>query len=240
MKRWAMRLPLSTVPALGQLRLLPGIDAALVGEEIWLRGDALRDDDERPLRTVPGGQRFAVSDEAELTPLGARVPTGYVPGAQWQPLREFAQLQLPFEPLSRFSLAPQNLVLAGDRAERPASAILTSLSAWAAYADSAPLVRLSRLSFLAASDERVLIVGNPLPPLSGARYWEAAGMYVAAGYHWQPAIDPILVRRALRLNEFDLAIWHADGSWERAGRDDLVAARRGAVRATVEGLTHGQ
>lgn len=239
MRRWAIRMPRDSVPALALLRLLPAIEGALVGEEIWLRGDALRDDDEGLLRAVPGAERFEVNDEAELIPLGGRVPTGYLPGVAWQPLSEFARPALPLAPLASSTPALEPLVLAVDDVERPIAALLTSLASWAAYADCAPLVRLSRLSFLASSDNRVLIVGTPLPPLAGVRYWEAEGCYVAAGFHWQPAIDPLLVRRALRLDDNELAIWHADGSWERASRDDLVLARRGAVRATAEGAPHG-
>jgi MoxR-vWA-beta-propeller ternary system protein len=239
MKCWALRMPTGAAPAVGPLRLLPGVEAALVADDLWLRGAKLRDDDERQLREIPGAERFAIGDDAELIPPGARVPIGWLPEAQWLPLPEFARLELALAPLQHSPPRQQPLVLAGDDVERPIAAILTSIDALSEYADSAPLVRLLRLKFLASSDGRVLIVGAPLPPLAGERFWESEGIFVAAGYRWQPAIDALLVRRALGLAENELAMWRADGTWERASREDLVLARRDAVRATREGLQDG-
>ena len=236
MTRWAVRMPRASASSLGALRLLPGIEAALGGDEIWLRGETLREGDELQLRLLPGAERYSVDDEGALVPAEHRVPAGWLPNAPWLPLREFLRVTLPLTPLPPSAVARQLLTLAADTAERPIAAILTSIGLWSAYADSAPLVRLSRLSFLTCSDGGVLIVGTPLPSLTGQRYWESEGMFVAAGRSWQPAVDAQLVRRALGLAGGELAIWHADGSWERGRRDDLVAARRSSVRATVEGL----
>lgn len=239
MNRWALRMPRDAAPALGPLRLLPGIEAASVGDEVWLRGDALTEDQQQRLRAVPGADRFFVNQDGELTPAGARLPTGWLPEAGWLPLAELVRPSMSLAALPAAAPARLPLTLVRDNGVRPVSAILTSFDAWSAYAESAPLVRLSRLAFLADHDARVLIVGTPLPPLAGDRYWETDGIYVAAGFHWQPAVDARLVRRSLGLAEGELALWHSDGLWERASRDDLVAARRSAVRATREGLSHG-
>ena len=50
------------------------------------------------------------------------------------------------------------------RAEAGA-ALLTTWPQWLAYATAAPEIRLRGLRFAVAADERVLLLGTPLPPI---------------------------------------------------------------------------
>ena len=68
-----------------------------------------------------------------------------------------------------------------------------------------------------------------LPPLPGQRWVEQEGIAVPAGWTWTPAVEAALVRQVFGLAAGDVALWHADGAWERIAGDEFVRATRAAV-----------
>jgi hypothetical protein len=235
---WAASIPRSAAAGLGPLRFLAGAEACFADELIWLRGNELSDADELRVRQLPGAERFQVNEAQELIPPGALLPVGKLPAGDWQKLISFIVPELPPPRIVAGSLPRLSLTLVRDAEQRDVAALLTSFERWREYALQAPQVRLSPLQFAASSAGNVLIVGTPLPPISGTFFTEASGIYVAAGWHWSPAVSAAVVRRALQLQPDDLALWHATGHWELICRTDFVAARRAAVRATGEALEH--
>lgn len=239
MNGWAIAVPRTSAAALARLRLLSGAEACLVEGHIWLRITRLSKDDQRQLRAVPGALRYERMADNVLRPWGALLPTRRLPDASWQPLREVLALALKTRPGNTSVTPALALTLVREHRERPAAALRTTLREFSAYADRAPLARLTRLHLLANSRGEALLFGSPLPPLPGQRYWESEQIFVAAGYCWQPAVDATVIRRVLRCDALDLILWHADASWQAVSRDQLVLATRSAVRATIEELAHG-
>ena len=233
---WAASLPLAAVAGLAPLRFLGGAEAMIVDEHIWLRGDQLAEADELRLRQVPGLERFDIRDRGELFRVGSLLPYGQLPSGSWKKLCEFLQPERPPLRIVSGTWPQQTLSLVRDTEQREVSALLTSIKAWEEYALSAPQVRLNPLKFAMNGDGQVLIVGTPLPPLVGERFWEVKGIFVAAGWHWSPAVDAVIVRRVLQLGDDDFGLWHATGRWELIRKDDFVAARRATVRATAAGV----
>jgi hypothetical protein len=234
MSRWAVCIPRSSLSTLAALRLLSDVVACATSDSIWLSGDdSLRENDELRLRQIPGAQRYQVTDDDELIPLGARLPMGRLPVEQWIALGSLLVPQLVTQELPRFPPAKEALVLVRDDRERRTAGILCGLNAFAVYAETASELRLSRLRFIANTDGNVLVIGTPLPPLEGLRYWEDSGIFVAAGYDWQPSVEACVVRQTFGLNDDELAIWAGHGHWDRASRSQFVSARRAAVRAST-------
>lgn len=233
---WAASLPLSAVAGLAPLRFLAGAEAIVLGEQIWLRGEVLSDADELRLRQVPGLERFDVRELGILFRAGSLLPCGELPSGAWQRLRELLQPEAPPLRIVGSTWPQLTLSLVRDTEQREVTALLTTIQAWEEYALTAPQARLSPLKFAMNSDGLVLIAGSPLPPLVGQRLWEAKGIFIAAGWHWSPAVEATIVRRVLQLGEHDYALWHADGGWELIRQNDFVAARRAAVRATAAGV----
>ncbi|WP_254514001.1 hypothetical protein [Anatilimnocola floriformis] len=233
---WAASLPLTAVAGLASLRFLSGAEALVVGEQVWLRGEALNDADELRLRQTPGLERFDIRERDELFSTGSLLPCGRLPTGAWRKLRDFIQPEQPPLRIVSGTWPQLTLSLVRDTVQRETTALLTSLRDWEQYALSAAQVRLNPLKFAMNGDNQVLIVGSPLPPLTGQRFWEEKGIFTAAGWHWSPAVEVAIIRRVLQLGDHDLALWYADGRWELIRQDDFVAARRAAVRATAAGV----
>jgi hypothetical protein len=171
-----------------------------------------------------------------LLPAGARVPQGWLPQGPWTAIGRWMGFELPPALLAGRGDATVSPALVRSDRMREASLLLARFDLWAAYAIEAPQIRLDRWRFAVAADGRVAIHGRPLPPLPGQRWVEQEGIAVPAGWTWTPAIEAALLRQVFGLAEGDVALWHADGAWERIAAEEFVRATRVAVRETTKNL----
>jgi hypothetical protein len=189
------------------------------------------------LAAVAGARRFSVLADGQLLPPGARVPQGWLPQGPWTALLRWMGFELPPAVLAGRSEATAPLALVRSDRMEDASLLLARFDLWAAYAVTAPQVRLDRWRFAVAADGRVAVHGRPLPPLPGQCWVEREGIAVPAGWTWTPAVEAALVRQVFALAAGDVALWHADGAWERIAGEQFVRATRAAVRETAHEMT---
>jgi hypothetical protein len=251
-ERWAAALPIAHAAHLGRFRLRGGIEVCQQGETLWLSGSDLEAVDVT-LRGLPDVRRFRHLPDDQLVEVEQRVPSCMLPAGTWVTLGIWLKGVLPQTAWP--GQAPPRIALRLERAVTPRVPTLLELplSAWQAYAATAPQVRLDRLSFALDSRKRVLVRGTPLPPLAGRRFVEFDGIAVPIGWHWTPAVDAQTVRACLQLdaNESgprqtqgvlengrgDLALLtNEDCRWERIPGDAFVQATRSAVRMSAEAL----
>ena len=235
---WAICLGKADLAAVARLRQMAAIEVCELPEQVWLRGPALDAKLHRRLAAMPGARRFFVLPDGQLQPVASRLPQNRLPNGPWMPLATRLTLGLP--PASLAGRSEERVPLTLVRSARPAvaSVLLTHIDRWAAYAITAPRVRLDRWQFAATADGRVIVRGTPLPPLPGERWVECEGIATPAGWRWSPAVEAAIVRAVFGLQPGDLALWQTDGTWQRVRAADFTAASRAAVRATAEGLQH--
>lgn len=229
-------VPLGSVPRLGALRRISGVEARETsGGNAWLRG--LPDDSEalRQLRAVLGCKVYCSLPDGQLVPYEGTVPTSRLPLGEWQPLSKFLDVVLPTK---RFAGQPPQTTavrLVRSPVPRLTELLMLSPETWAAYTRTAPQVRLDPLSF-AASGKSVLVVGNPLPSLSGDHFTLDEGIAVPAGYAWQPSVKAGVLRHKLGLRADDLAIFSPEGHCSIVRAEAFVRASRSAAHLTAEAL----
>ena len=238
---WAVRLPPSSAPAAGALRLRTDVRVAEAGDWLWLRGDQMDAALDLELRKIPGARRYTVNPDGSVTEVGRRLPAADLPrGGAWPTLSSW--LAPRPQPAALAGLTPARAPLRVERGggERPADVLVTTAAAFAHYAAGAPAARLRRLRFAAASDGRAVIMGEPLPPLPGRRYSSDRGVAVPCGFVLSPRLDAAVLRPLLGLSaDGDLALFHDDGSYERVDALNFARAARGTARATRDALAAG-
>ncbi len=175
---------------------------------------------------------------ASFSPWPAGFPKNRLPGGPWVSLPKWLALELPPAGLAGRSEQRTPMVLVRSSRPETASVLLTSIDRWEAYAIQAPQVRLDRWQFAVAEDGRVVVRGEPLPPLPGERWVDREGIAVPAGWRWSPPVEAAIVRAVFGLEPGDLALWQTDGTWQRIRAADFMPASRAAVRATAEGFRH--
>ncbi|MCC6738131.1 MAG: hypothetical protein IT452_03735 [Planctomycetia bacterium] len=228
---WAVRLDAARASAGAALRLVPGIEACEAGGHVWLRGPEGGEELALALRRLPGADRYEVLPGGALRVPGKRVPAGALPAGPWVAAADWAAAEpqagaLPAELTQRVKARVEPAA-----EERPANLLRVPLAAFAAWAESAPAVRLRGLAF-AASEDEALVRGEPPPPLPGRAYAEAGGIAVPCGRALVPAAGAAAWRERLGLAEGDLALFDDDGTFERIPAAAFVRASRSAARAT--------
>jgi hypothetical protein len=80
--------------AVAQMRLTPGVRAAVAGDDLWLRGESVDDRVRAALRQLAPAEIYAVTPEALLVPAGRRLPVGRLPeGLSWFAIAQFFPLK---------------------------------------------------------------------------------------------------------------------------------------------------
>ena len=236
MKQWTLSLAREDAPALAPLRLTPGLEVAEDGSTIWLRGHSSDEQLSRALKNLPVRERFEWVTADRLRPIYSRLPTVAVPDLAWRPIAEWIQVQLPAGALPGELGAKIRLRLVRSPQERRPNVLLTDFATWKEFALTAPEIRLRRLRFAVSSGRETVIWGVPLPPLPGRLFVEEEGVAVAAGFGWWPQVSPEVLRHVFQAGEDALVVWDQEGMVRRLHAEQLVAASRGAVRATAAGL----
>jgi hypothetical protein len=233
---WAISMDEKDASSLASLRLVPGIEVALAGSVVWLRGRATDESTSPKLAALPVRKRYEWLEPDLLRQLGHRIPSERLPAASWGPLREWLQVRIPVAALPAGLPATVPLRLIRSTEERQADLLLTTIELFRRFSTDAAQVRLERLRFAASADGRVLVKGTPLPPLPGQRFVLYQGVAVPAGFAWQPAVSAEVVIQRFNVSGDALVLWNADDTITRLHQEQLIPVTRSAVRKTAERL----
>ena len=230
---WAVQLSSSSTGAALPLRSHRTVEIWRQGGDVYLRGEGEWEQIEALAKQIPDAIHYRVLEDGQLVRVGRFIPEGRLPEGPWERFASVCELRpgVAAMPGTLARRTPIRIVRLDN--EQTAGALLTSTAAWAAYASDAPQVRLNVLRFAAAADRRVLIVGNPLPPIPGEYLMEREGLAVPCGFAWEPALQPSIVRRVLGLADGDMALLRVDASYEIIRGGSLVRASRSAARHTL-------
>lgn len=228
---WAASLPVSAAHSIARLRLTPGISAAVGSGALWLRGEHGDDTTREAVRQVAPTTMYGIGRDEMLTRIGERLPSLRLPHLSWTPIAEFVRVTIPQSLLAGAREGRAMLTLTPSEHARPANALLTSLRHFAAWSDDAPDFRFRPLRY-AASGDRVLVIGEPVPSIDGLRLYEVEGLCIPCGFATAPAIDAASLRMILALGAGDIALFEVD-RWHLIPADVLVPVSRSSVRLTA-------
>jgi hypothetical protein len=217
---------------LGAVRCIPQLQAAAYQGAIWLRGIPVTGETDLRIRQLPGIHTYVADDKGRLFPLGKPTPVMALPELDWQPLREFLPVSLPVSGLPGIANINAPVGLAPFNSDEMPNALLTDLTTWKAYAETAPAIRLEQTKFAVSVGDDVLILGDPLPPMPGKALVRRGLLIFPAGWHLDPPFILPLVETTLIPTGDALLLFDIDGSWQRIEQADFVNTTRSAVRAT--------
>jgi hypothetical protein len=229
----AARLAMAHAAQCGPLRTQTGLEVCVDGEVLWLRAEEADESLQKRLRGLPAAELFHVKANGALCRVGSRVPQGFLPLGPWTPLSKWMGVTLPVSALAGRLQNRVSLHLVPSNVPREPNSLLTSLSTWAAYCETAPQVRLDCWHFAVSAAGQVLVRGLPLPPLPGMRLIEEQGIAVTCGQSWAPRVDAKLLGPLFNLSPNDVLLWTAEDHREIVTSDQFVKATRSAVRTTL-------
>lgn len=235
-----LRLAPADVSALQPLRLERGVEVRCEAGGIWIRLHAEAEEAARVLGGVPALERFTADADDLLRHRGGLVPRGKMPAHGWQPLREWLAVEAPpiFAPAGT-AVPRAALRLRRGGTPLPTAGLLVSISAWVAYAENAPRIRLQQLRYATSRAEgRALLFGDVLPPLPGTHF-VAPGprILVPAGFTWAPAIDAAALRSVAQARPGDFVWWREEEGLALLDEALFVPAARAGIRQLREAET---
>ncbi|MFY0254467.1 hypothetical protein ACDQ55_10985 [Chitinophaga sp. 30R24] len=224
---------------LGTVRHLPGLCAALDDQQLWLRGIPWPEKPDPLIQQLPAMHTYLLDKENRLFPLNGLTPVNTLKQLSWKPLPELLPITLPISAMP--AALPNCLPLRLQPCLQPQSsyALLTTWQTWYNYGTTAAEARLKALSFAAAADHKVLIIGHPLPPIPGKEYILQHQLLLPAGYSFDPAGIAPIVSAHLNPAGQDLLLFDTTGAWERIPQTAFVTASRSAIRLTQKELDNG-
>ncbi|MBO9732259.1 MAG: hypothetical protein J7623_26695 [Chitinophaga sp.] len=238
-KEMVMLLPAAQYAALGAVRCLPGLTAAMDRDELWLRGIPYPEEPHPLILQLPALHTWLLNDNAQLFPMGKLTPVATLKQLNWISLPELLPVMLPVSGMPALLPAREPVQLAPSAEPQSGNALLTTFDNWYQYANMAPATRLQALSFATSADRQVLIMGSPLPPIPGQEYVLQEQLLLPAGYSFTPPGITTIVNQQLNAAQTDLLLFRTNGHWERIPTTAFVKADRSAVRLTQKELEHG-
>lgn len=233
MSELIMVLSRADKPALGALRSLPGLQAADDGELVWLRGIAIAEEIDLRIRQLPALHTYELKDGELLFPPNALTPVSKLQTFNWQPLSQFITVTLPVSGMpGKITQQHRVRLIPCDTADK-SDALLTSLETFKTWVATAPKMRLQVLRFAVSENNRVLIIGSPLPPIPGREYIIRDGILLPCGYQF----DPPAIAALLNTDPDEWLLFEPDGHWQPVPKDCFVPVTRNGVRLS-EGRAH--
>lgn len=199
-------------------------------EAYWLRVPAA---DDAIFRKLPLLGRWTADAGGRLVRLGGRVPEAVLPAEGWQALAALLPVGPPCRTRPGLPPVPIGFCLEPAADEQPATALLCRWEHFAAWAETAFADRLEALRFACCDDGRTLVAGTPPPAIPGTGYHRAGRLFLPCGWRLPDSVWPELLEDLLRLGTNRISMLHPDGSHEDIDEENLVPARRAAIRSTA-------
>jgi len=202
-------------------------------------------DAERILSLLAGSDVFEMDSVGRLFPRGKKVPTEQLSQKIiWMPIGQLLRLWLPpvVKPDAQLSIAPIPLRWGVSEQTIAPNSILCSLEDWGSFVLRNFQQRWKLLRFacnatsqiqLAGKCLNTLVVGSPVPNIPGIRLSCVDQILVPIPHCWVPNVPAGAVRRSLSMQSEEWLLWWSESSLEIISDNELIAASRVSVRATL-------
>lgn len=235
MKNWVLVLQGSDLPKIGKIRCWLGMQAAELEGQLWLRCPMQQAELEEALRCLPLLFTYREDEQGLLFREGQLTPSARLPQLNWTPLTEYISVELPTAALPAMAPNKYTVKLTPLATAQNGVGLKTTLEQWQQYAETAPAIRLECLHFALSEIGEVMILGEPLPPISGEEFWQRGSVLLPAGYDLEwPIVAELLAIRENTAGQYYL-VFDQKGNWEKIEKECFVPATRAGIRASKSG-----
>lgn len=232
MQEYVFKLLEKDKDALGFVRCMDGLKVAEYDGYIWLRGISISAEIPLQLKQLPIKNTYTVNEHQQLFDIGKLVPIAQLQHLNWLSIASYITVEAPTAALPGVTNERTTIKLVASTEEKNSTALLTTLSIWKQYAETASAIRLAPLQFAVSENNEVLIIGTPLPPLPGKSFWQLGGLYLPDGYVFEFTMAASFINKQLNAKKDAILVFNTDGSYHRIDRSFFIPAKRSAIRLT--------
>lgn len=221
----------SDLESLGNIRTFPDLFIATDQKNIWLKGIPLEKANAPIFQSLPAIESYYLDDENRLFPIGKKTPVGKLEEKEWKPLQSFLKIELPTSLLPGETDLKYDIQIIDTEGIKESFALLTDLTTWKTYAETASTTRLKALKYAVSENNEVFIVGNPLPAISGKSFWLRNSILLPNGKDLEfPFLSTLLIQK-MDIEKGDLLVFK--NKWIKIKLTDFQAATRSSIRKTL-------
>jgi len=172
-----------------------------------------------------------------LFPFHAHLPERALPSESWQPLATVLPFQKPPSALLGLSPSCLSVTLEISSTYHPSTAVLTSQKAAQFWLEKAFSFRLAPLRFAFSESQELLILGSPLPPLTGILLYQIGKLLIPSGLGLPAYLHHLDLEEALHLREDQIALLGKDSA-EVILEEQFLPATRANFRTSFRYAEH--
>lgn len=230
MKNWVLVLQGPDLSKVGKIRCWPGMQAAELKGQLWLRCPMQQAELEGALRCLPALYTYREDEQGLLFREGQLTPSTHLPKLNWTPLTEYIPVELPTAALPAMAPNKYAVKLIPLATAQNGVGLKITLEKWQQYAETTPAIRLECLHFALSEMGEVMLLGEPLPPIPGEEFWQRGSVLLPAGYDLEwPIVAELLNARENGEGLYYL-VFDREGNWEKIGKECFVPATRAGIR----------
>ena len=194
------------LPSLGPYRQYSDWELAKAGEESCFIKAPISEEYTELFSKIPFTNRWYL-DDGKLYLQGHTLPSRTIQGLQWFSLASFLPLS-PVLPVSNEDyFSHLSIELEPAFTESESRAMICSYQEFKRWVETASELRMNPLKYAVSSDERVFILGTPLPPIYGVSYYQEGAIFLPAGKQLPENIHFQLIESSLNLTRKQIAIF---------------------------------
>ena len=224
------------LPDLATIRHWSNLKMAYDATSIWVKDFDYAQVHSVTIKSIPFKKLYEGRD-SKLFPLGSLLPVGSIPNVLWTAIDRAIPITLPAVNHNFFGIDEQiEINLVPTEQEHPIYGICTTLDQLASYIETAPSIRLKNLNWVVLSSDAVLIVGEPLLPISGAAVWKQNNHLLPAGYNFEFPLLAEMIYASFNLSNPSLILWNESNLSQIVPLSTIRPLSVSSVRNTIANL----
>jgi len=218
---------------LAVLRGFLNLKVAFEDDFIWLTGFDEQQISGTSIKTIPyitvyyakGGKLFLKNSQ---------LPDCNEPSFLWTPILRAFPLETALFNHNYFGLNQKiDLKLISFDDDRKSDYMEVELDLLDDYIQTAPAIRLKKLSWVVVNDKVAIIKGTPLLPISGDVFWSTGDFIIPAGYNFDLHLLTKFLNKKINPNSNFFIVWNKNTSYYKIHKSEFIPLTISSFRKTT-------
>lgn len=212
------------------IRAYNNIKIAEDNDLLWVRYFSEIEELDKKIKKLPIKNRYKLDKKDNIFPIEKITPIGNIKNLQWFPINEYINIEIPNSLMSGIINQKYETKIIKSNFYQESSALITDFSTFINYIEIASEIRFKHLIFSLSNDNRVIIIGNPLPPIKGNEYWLKNNILIPCGYNFEIPIISSIISKKENLENNAFLLVNINNVYEKIQKENFVPVTRSSVR----------
>ena len=218
---------------IAKLRQWTNLKVAFEEDKIWITNFERYQIESTEVKSIPYKSLY-YSNNNKLFLKHSLLPSRKEPSLLWTPIERALPLKIDNYNHNFFGISEDLAIkLIPTQESKEAEMMLLSLKTLNTYAETAPEIRLAKLSWVIINDNEALVFGQPILPINGKVYWRQNDMLMPVGFDFELYLLNQQIEKIIDAEKQYLKIWNEDSSYFNINKDLLMPLSLGSIRKTI-------